>query len=119
MSQTRESNMKTCVFCPRIGAEIGSCEGAQCPHRMPEEEKEDGGRHDTHYTDMAIEPMHRSLENGLDAAQHTICKYVERHKVKGGIRDLEAARDLLIDYIEYVKTGHWKGKHIAEISNDW
>lgn len=69
--------------------------------------------HDGHYRDMAIEPMHRSLENNLDAAQHTICKYVERHKVKNGVRDLEAARDLLIDYIDYVKTGSWKGKRMV------
>lgn len=63
---------------------------------------------------MVIEPMHRSLENNLDAAQHTICKYVERYKVKGGVRDLEAARDLLIDYIDYVKYGTWKGKSIQQ-----
>ena len=62
---------------------------------------------------MAIEPMHRSLENNLDACQHTLCKYIERWKVKGGIRDLEAARDLLIDYIDYQKTGLWKGKKMV------
>jgi len=70
-------------------------------------------KHDEHYRNMAIEPMHRSLENDLDAAQHTICKYVERHKVKKGVRDLEAARDLLIDYIDYVKYGTWKGKRMV------
>lgn len=69
--------------------------------------------HDKHYRDMVIEPMHRSLENNLDAAQHTICKYVERHKVKNGVRDLEAARDLLIDYLDYVKYGTWKGKRMT------
>ena len=74
--------------------------------------------HDEHYRNMAIEPMHRSLENDLDAAQHTICKYVERHKVKKGVRDLEAARDLLIDYIDYVKYGTWKGKRMVTNHTD-
>lgn len=74
--------------------------------------------HDAHYRGMAIEPMMRSLENDLDAAQHTICKYVERWKVKGnGVRDLEAARDILIDYIDWVKLGTWKGKKVVDYSD--
>ena len=69
-------------------------------------------RHDEHYTKLKIEPMHYSLENNLDNAQATIVKYVTRYKDKGGLRDLEAARDLLTDYIGYVATGTWKGKEV-------
>ena len=67
-------------------------------------------RHDDHYTKLRIEPMWYALENQLDPAQQTVLKYVTRWRDKGGIRDLEAARDLLIDYIEYQQTGAWKGK---------
>ena len=75
-------------------------------------------RHDAHYRGMAIEPMHRSLENNLDSAQHTLCKYIERYKVKNGVRDLEAASDLLLDYIDYVKYGTWKGKRMIGGDNE-
>lgn len=52
-----------------------------------------------HYTKLAIQPMRYSMENGLDACQHTIIKYVTRFRDKGGIDDLRKAKqsiDLLI-----------------------
>lgn len=52
-----------------------------------------------HYTKLAIQPMRYSMENGLDACQHTIIKYVTRFRDKGGIDDLIKAKqsiDLLI-----------------------
>jgi hypothetical protein len=56
---------------------------------------------DSHYTKLKIQPIHYSMENGLDPMQHTIIKYVTRFRDKGGRRDLIAARhtlDLLIQY---------------------
>lgn len=56
---------------------------------------------DSHYTKLKIQPIHYSMENELDAMQHTIIKYVTRFRDKGGKRDLIAARhtlDLLIKY---------------------
>ena len=54
-----------------------------------------------HYKSLAIQPMEYSLANNLDAAQHTVIKYVTRFREKGGKDDLEKAKhaiDLLIDY---------------------
>ena len=54
-----------------------------------------------HYSALGIQPMQYSLANGLDAAQHTIIKYVTRFRAKGGLADLQKARhciDLLIAF---------------------
>ena len=54
-----------------------------------------------HYTKLAIQPMQYSMENGLDALQHTIIKYVTRFRDKAGIEDLEKAKhciDMLIEF---------------------
>ena len=54
-----------------------------------------------HYTKLAIQPMRYSMENGLDALQHTIIKYVTRFRDKAGIEDLEKAKhciDMLIEF---------------------
>jgi hypothetical protein len=54
-----------------------------------------------HYRSLAIQPMEYSLANGLDAAQHTVIKYITRFREKGRLDDLEKAKhaiDLLIDY---------------------
>ena len=54
-----------------------------------------------HYTKLAIQPMRYSMENGLDALQHTVIKYVTRFRDKNGIEDLEKARhciDMLIEF---------------------
>jgi len=54
-----------------------------------------------HYTKLAIQPMQYSMKNGLDPLQHTIIKYVTRFRDKGGIADLEKAKqtiDLLIEW---------------------
>lgn len=63
---------------------------------MSAEKKQSGG---SHYKKMAIQPMRFSMENGLDACQHTAIKYIARFRDKGGIDDLEKAKhtiDLLI-----------------------
>ena len=64
----------------------------------PASERQVGG---DHYTKLKIQPMRYSLANRLDAAQHTIIKYVTRFRDKGGLADLQKARhtlDLLIEY---------------------
>ena len=56
-----------------------------------------------HYTKLAIQPMRYSIENGLDALQHTIIKYVTRFRDKAGIEDLEKAKHCIDMLIEYEK----------------
>jgi len=54
-----------------------------------------------YYTKRAIQPFEYSMKNGLDPMQHTIIKYVDRFRDKGGKQDLLKARhviDLLIDH---------------------
>lgn len=69
--------------------------GVEC---IEADRKQVGGNH---YTKLAIQPMRYSLENGLNAAQHTVIKYVTRYKDKGGLEDLLKAKhtiDLLIEF---------------------
>ena len=56
-----------------------------------------------HYTKLSIQPMRYSMENGLDALQHTIIKYVTRFRDKAGIEDLEKAKHCIDMLIEYEK----------------
>ena len=54
-----------------------------------------------HYRKLPIQPFRYSMENGLDTMQHTIIKYVTRFRDKGGVADLEKAKqtiDLLIEW---------------------
>ena len=53
-----------------------------------------------HYTKLKIQPMQYSLDNGLDAAQHTIIKYVTRFRSKGGVVDLQKAIHVIQMLIE-------------------
>ncbi len=65
---------------------------------MSAEEKQIGG---SHYKSLRIQPMRYSMENNLNACQHTIIKYVTRYKEKGGVQDLEKAIhciELLIEF---------------------
>ena len=45
--------------------------------------------------------MTYSMENGLDAMQHTIIKYVSRFRDKNGIEDLRKAIHTIEMLIEY------------------
>lgn len=54
-----------------------------------------------HYTKLAIQPMQYSMENGLDALQHTVIKYVTRFRDKAGIEDLEKAKHCIGMLIEF------------------
>ena len=68
------------------------------PVRNPPLSTQIGG---DHYTKLAIQPIRYSMENGLDALQHTIIKYVTRFRDKNGIEDLEKAKhciDMLIEF---------------------
>ena len=56
-----------------------------------------------HYTKLAIQPMQYSMENGLDALQHTVIKYVTRFRDKNGIEDLEKAKHCIDMLIEFEK----------------
>lgn len=54
-----------------------------------------------HYKTMNIQPMTFSMENNLDALQHTAIKYITRFRNKNGIVDLEKAKhciDMLIQW---------------------
>ena len=54
-----------------------------------------------HYKKLKIQPMEYSLANNLNAAQHTVVKYVTRYKDKGGLQDLEKALHTLEMLIEH------------------
>lgn len=60
-----------------------------------------------HYTKLAIQPMTYSMENKLDACQHTAIKYITRFRDKGGRQDLLKAIqtiEMLIKF-EYGEAG--------------
>ena len=54
-----------------------------------------------HYSKLPIQPMRYSMENGLDACQHAVVKYVTRFRDKGGIEDLEKAKHVIDMLIEF------------------
>lgn len=54
-----------------------------------------------HYAKLAIDPFTYSMENKLDALQHTIVKYVTRFRDKGGLRDLLEARNTIDRLIQF------------------
>ncbi len=64
---------------------------------------EDNVNLNNHYTKLRIQPFEYSMQNGLDAMQHTIVKYVTRFRDKGGIRDLKAAKATIEELIKYEK----------------
>lgn len=55
----------------------------------------------THYKDMKIQPLEYSMANGLNACEHSVIKYVSRHRNKNGRQDLEKAIDMLQKLIEF------------------
>ena len=69
-------------------------------HQVSATDTQVGGNH---YTKLAIQPMRYSMENGLDALQHTIIKYVTRFRDKAGIEDLEKAKHCIDMLIEFEK----------------
>lgn len=54
-----------------------------------------------HYRNMKIQPLEYSMANGLNAAEHSVVKYVSRHRNKGGKQDLEKAIDMLQKLIAF------------------
>lgn len=56
-----------------------------------------------HYSKLRIQPMRYSMENGLDACQHTAIKYITRFRDKDGIKDLEKAKHCIDMLIEFYK----------------
>lgn len=59
-----------------------------------------------HYKKLAIQPMRYSMENNLDALQHTVIKYVTRFRDKGGVQDLEKAKHCIDMLIQFEKQGN-------------
>jgi len=54
-----------------------------------------------HYSKMAIQPLTYSMANDLNACEHSVVKYVSRHRSKNGRQDLEKAIDMLQKLIEF------------------
>jgi len=54
-----------------------------------------------HYKNMKIQPLEYSMANGLNACEHSVVKYVSRHRQKNGRQDLEKAIDMLQKLIEF------------------
>ncbi len=65
---------------------------------MKASEAQVGGRH---YKKLPIQPMQYSLENGLNAAQHTAIKYITRHRDGGGRKDLYKAIHCILLLLEH------------------
>ena len=97
-----------CIHGVPFNSECGECEEdakiikagkeRNCKEKLDSSNTQIGGNH---YTKLAIQPMTYSMENKLDALQHTIIKYVTRFRDKNGIEDLEKAKhciDMLIDW---------------------
>jgi hypothetical protein len=54
-----------------------------------------------HYKSMPIQPLEYSMVNGLNACEHSVVKYVSRHRSKNGRQDLEKAIDMLHKLIAF------------------
>lgn len=54
-----------------------------------------------HYKNMKIQPLEYSMANNLNACEHSVVKYVSRHKSKGGKQDLLKAIDMINKLIEF------------------
>jgi hypothetical protein len=54
-----------------------------------------------HYRNMKIQPLEYSMANGLNACEHSVIKYVARHRAKNGRQDLEKAIDMLHKLIAF------------------
>lgn len=59
-----------------------------------------------HYKKLAIQPMRFSMENKLDALQHTAIKYITRFRDKGGVQDLEKAKHCIDMLIQFEQQGN-------------
>lgn len=67
---------------------------------IPIKDKQVGG---DHYKKLPIQPMEYILANDLGFIEGSVVKYVSRWKLKGGVEDLEKARDNLTWLIERAK----------------
>ena len=88
-------------FMKRWNERIRSATNATTPPTQQEVKATDTQIGGNHYTKLAIQPMRYSMENGLDALQHTVIKYVTRFRDKNGVEDLEKAKhciDMLIEF---------------------
>lgn len=55
----------------------------------------------SHYKDMAIQPMEYNLANKMDILEASAIRYISRHHVKNGKKDLEKAIHMLEICIEW------------------
>lgn len=62
-----------------------------------------------HYLGYEIQPLDYIMSNQLGFVEGCVIKYVTRWPRKGGIEDLEKARDVLDKYIARYKRGHGEG----------
>ena len=77
--------------------------------------KHEGG---SHYQSLKIQPAQYSIKNNLPWPEGEAIKYITRHKLKGGKKDLEKAKhciDMIIerDYEEEVIDIHGEDSHAA------
>lgn len=54
-----------------------------------------------HYTKCAIQPAEYIHKNGIGFCEGSVIKYVTRWRDKGGIQDLEKAKDFINMLIEF------------------
>lgn len=71
-------------------------EGEIGPPSQHKEEKKDPVSHPEHYTRGKLETIDAIMGLSLDPVEGNVVKYISRHRLKGGVNDLEKA-------MEYIK----------------
>ena len=66
-----------------------SCNGSATVHSPASAKDEQVGG--DHYKDMPIQPVEFIYRNGIDYLSGNVIKYMSRHKMKGGAKDVRKA----------------------------
>ncbi len=69
--------------CPHGMYDLENCE--ECSPNKPASEKQVGG---DHYKTMKVQPSEYIYQNGLDWYEGNAVKYITRHRLKGGKKDI-------------------------------
>lgn len=95
--------MFECEHCGARGyKEAPRCWEKGCP------QVETDVQHDSHYRNFAIQPMQYCLKNNMDPVQSALIGYITRWHLKGQKkRDMEAARNMIQQALEYEESGEW------------
>jgi hypothetical protein len=73
-----------------------------CPQCHPTKAKQVGG---DHYAKMKIQPIEYIMANEMPFAEGAVVKYISRWRSKGGVEDLEKAKQFIDFIIEHERAG--------------